>query len=241
MTRRWGCRYSYSRPSSCKSSSSGGRLTSYLGPGVLPNPQASTGWQWRADPPDGMRDLAPNVAGHGGNDQGLCSFSRPQAGRTSVELGPRDQQPLGRTRRFGEYELLEELARGGMGVVYRARHVRLGRMAALKVILSGQFASGQDVQRFKLEAEVVANLDHPNIVPIYEVGEHEGKHYFSMKLIEGGSLAYQAPSFAGHPELAAQLVAIIARAVHHVHQRGILHRDLKPANILLDARWVSRT
>src|SRR5262249_48802305 len=108
------------------------------------------------------------------------------------------------------------------------------RIVALKVIKAGQFATPEDVQHFRAEAATIGRLEHPNIVPVYEVGEHQGRHYFSMKLIKGGSLSRHLTLFNTGP-LTAPLLARVARAVHYAHQRGILHRDLKPANILLDS------
>ncbi len=132
------------------------------------------------------------------------------------------------------YEVRRLLGRGGMGVVYEAHQVALNRAVALKLIRTGSFASEAEVLRFQNEAEAVAQLDHPHIVPIYEVGSHRGRHFFSMKRIAGCSLDKRLAEFADDPRATARLVADVAEAIHHAHQRGILHRDLKPANILLD-------
>ncbi len=140
------------------------------------------------------------------------------------------------SNRFGDFELQGEIGRGGMGLVYKARHATLNRVVALKMILAGPVASPEFSQRFRTEARAAAALEHPHIVPIYEVGEIEGQQYYTMPLVEGGNLAEYLQR-KGRPDAhqAAAWVRTLAAAVHYAHQRGVLHRDLKPANILLDA------
>jgi serine/threonine protein kinase len=150
-------------------------------------------------------------------------------------------------RYFGDYEIEQEIGRGGMGAVFKARQRKLDRPVALKMILAGRFSSVKDVQRFRAEAEAAANLDHPGIVPIYEIGEHEGQHYFSMKLVEGQSfsqwLTQHRPPASSKPSRyewiafwrrAIKILVDVCDAVHFAHERGIIHRDLKPANIVID-------
>jgi serine/threonine protein kinase/WD40 repeat protein len=157
----------------------------------------------------------------------------PTLGYTSA---PAPTPPLDVIRYFGEYELLSEVARGGMGVVYRARQSRLDRIVAVKMILAGRLASEQDVARFRQEASGAAKLHHPNVVTIYEIGEHEGQHFFSMEFVEGSNLAQLLKDNPVGAVRAAEYVRTIAETMDAIHREGLLHRDLKPSNVLVEAR-----
>jgi serine/threonine-protein kinase len=185
-----------------------------------------------AEHPDLAHELRAFFADQDGFDSLMGPLRRTTCHRATPPAVGGAAPPAGSV--FGGYELLGEVARGGMGVVYKARQPRLNRVVALKMIQAGRLASREEVERFRLEAEAVALLDHPNIVPIYEVGEVEGWNYFSMKLIEGDNLARHLGGYERRPRDAARLLLVVARAVGYAHQCGVLHRDLKPANILID-------
>jgi len=155
--------------------------------------------------------------------------------QTVVSKSGTDDFAIGETIRYiGEYEILEEIARGGMGVVFRARQQKLRRIVALKMILAGRLADRLDVERFQREARAAGRLKHPAIVPVHEIGEHEGRHYFTMDFVEGQSLGKVIHDETLSPRNAAQIVKTVAEAVQYAHREGIVHRDLKPANVLLD-------
>ena len=162
----------------------------------------------------------------------LRAESRSLSERSTTEAAGRPAVP--------GYDILQELGRGGMGVVYQARQVSLNRLVALKMILAGSHAGTEHKARFRVEAEAVARLQHPNIVQVHEVGEHDGQAYLALEFVEGGSLAQRQAGTPLPPAGAARLVETLARAVHHAHQRNIIHRDLKPANVLLTADGIPK-
>jgi WD40 repeat protein/tRNA A-37 threonylcarbamoyl transferase component Bud32 len=165
-------------------------------------------------------------------DARLAAFRAP-----ALTGGPPGEAAM--PRRVGEHEILEEIGRGGMGVVYKARHVRLGRTVALKMLLAGEFTDHNERARFKTEAEAIARLHHPNIVQIYEIGEYQSagvaRAYFTLEFVEGGSLAARLAGRPQPPRQAAAWLETLARAIHCAHAAGIVHRDLKPSNVLLTA------
>ncbi len=169
---------------------------------------------------------------------GKSASALERAGDPADEMPTDRREPGSRIEgvRVGDFELIEELGRGGMGVVYRARQLSLNRVVALKMMLGGAHGSAADMARFRAEAESAARLDHPNIVPVYSVAEHDGRPYFTMKWVDGLTLASRLAAGPMPPREAAAILAPVCRAIHYAHQHGILHRDLKPSNILLQLR-----
>ena len=167
--------------------------------------------------------------------EGLCGTCLMGTGFVEEESVPAMAARSNQLRRFGDYELLEEVARGGMGVVYRARQISLDRVVALKMILSGELAGPEEVSRFRREAEAAARLKHPNIVAIHEVGECDGQHFFSMDFIEGRTLRQLTRDNPLSAQRAAECLKAVAEAAHYAHEQGVVHRDLKPGNVLIDA------
>jgi serine/threonine-protein kinase len=168
----------------------------------------------------GMADHLALCDGAGSDDPTIVPCS-PNAGG--------DVAPIAVSGEFGGYELLEKIGEGGMGVVYKARQKSLGRIVALKMIQRGALASNADVARFRAEAAAAAHLEHPQIVPVYEVGEQDGQPYFSMKYIAGSTLAKKLANGPLPPRETAMLLLPVCRAIAHAHQHGIIHRDLKPS------------
>src|SRR5437763_11020837 len=195
-----------------------------------------------SDAPEGLRPGCVLEAAIGGavarrDDPGRPASSMPAT--TPNDVAPASQKTVRAAELLGElgdYELLDEVGRGGQGVVFRARQKSLKRIVALKVITLGQWASKPHLKRFRREAEAAASLDHPGIVPIYEVGERDGSCYFSMKFVEGGQLDEVVRRAPMSIRQATELIAKVARTVHYAHEHGIVHRDIKPGNILLDVK-----
>ena len=176
--------------------------------------------------------LLADVAGHSSSILDEPTSSHRAFG--SIVLG-NDQTPEAIPTRMGDYELVEQIGRGGMGLVFKAKQLSLGRLVAVKMIQRERLASEHERQRFLAEAQATARLDHPGIVPVYEVGEFDGHPFFSMQLITGQTLSERLADGPLPQREAARLMAYVARAIHHAHEQGILHRDIKPSNIIIGA------
>jgi serine/threonine-protein kinase len=175
-------------------------------------------------------------------ESGSPESGSPESGSPSggARSSPSASLDLPAIADFGDFDLLEEIGRGGMGIVYRARQKSLGRTVALKMILTGQLANAQEVRRFYAEAAAAAVLDHPHIVPIYDVDGRDGRHYYTMGYVEGPTLDEVLKAHPLRAEMAAEIVRKLALAVEYAHERGVVHRDLKPANILMDSQGEPR-
>lgn len=196
---------------------------------IAPSPQGNKA----AEKVDANEDRTLGDIASGKTDAGTnqATITGVGANSTASDIRRANVDPA---KRFGDYELIREIARGGMGVVYQARQLKLNRTCALKMILTGNLAGDQEVQRFYAEAESAANLSHSGIVPVYEVGEIDGQHFFSMGFVEGNSLGQEVADGPLDSKRAARMTRDVAEAIGYAHDHGLIHRDLKPANVLID-------